>query len=144
MGKNSYATGEIDALIGERVRSRRLRAEVSQAVLGEALGVTFQQIQKYESGADRIGASRLLKVAEVLNCDIAEFYECINDGRTTAGRTPLSRFMVTKDGVALIEAILKIENKALRRMVIEIAEKFAETQFMRAKPARARRDLMNQ
>lgn len=143
MGKHSYATGEIDALIGGRVRSRRLRAKVSRAVLGEALGVTFQQIQKYESGADRIGASRLLKIAEVLNCDIAEFYECINDGRTTAS-TPLSRFMATKDGVALIEAMLKIENKALRRMVIEIAEKFAETQFMRAKPARPRRDQMSQ
>lgn len=137
MGKNSYSTAEIDVLIGERVRSRRLQAKVSQAVLGEALGVTFQQIQKYETGANRIGSGRLLKIAEVLDCNVAEFYQSINDGRPAAS-TPFSRFLATKDGVAIIEAMLKIENQDLRRMVIEIAEKFAEAQFLRAKPARAR------
>ena len=136
MSKNGHSTAEIDVLIGERVRSRRLQAKVSQAVLGEALGVTFQQIQKYETGANRIGCGRLLKIAEVFNCDVSEFYESINDGQSAA-RTPFSRFMATKDGVAIVEAMLKIENQALRRMVIEIAEKFAEAQFM-AKPARAR------
>jgi transcriptional regulator with XRE-family HTH domain len=137
MGKNSYSAAEIDVLIGERVRSRRLQAKVSQAVLGEALGITLQQIQKYETGANRIGCGRLLKIAEVLDCDVAEFYESINDGRSAAS-TPFSRFMATKDGVAIIEAMLKIENQDLRRMVIEIAEKFAEAQFVQAKPVRVR------
>ena len=54
---------------GATVRSRRLQAKVSQAVLGEALGVTFQQVQKYESGSNRIGCGRLLKIADVLKCD---------------------------------------------------------------------------
>ena len=136
MGKQSYAT-EIDLLIGERVRSRRLRAKVSQALLGEALGVTFRQVQKYEAGANRIGCGRLLKIAEVLECNVAEFYQ--NTGnRRAAASTPFSQFMATKDGVAIIEALLKIENQDLRRMVIEIAEKFAEAQFARAKSARAR------
>lgn len=137
MGKSSYSTAGIDALIGERVRSRRLQARVSQSVLGEALGVTFRQIQKYETGANRIGSGRLLKIAEVLDCDVAEFYQSTGDGRPAAS-TPFSRFMATKDGVAIVEAMLKIENQDLRRMVIEIAEKFAEAQFARAKPARVR------
>lgn len=133
MGKNSYSTAEIDVLIGERVRSRRLQAKVSQAVLGKALGVTFQQIQKYETGANRIGCGRLLKIAEVLQCDVAEFYEKANDGQ--AARTPISMFMATQDGVAIVEAMLKIENQDLRRMVIEIARKFATAQFKRSKSA---------
>jgi transcriptional regulator with XRE-family HTH domain len=136
MGRQSYAT-EIDVLIGERVRSRRLQAKVSRAVLGDALGVTFQQVEKYESGANRIGCGRLLKIAEVLECDVAEFYGNTDDRRAAAS-TPLSRFMATKDGVAIIEALLKIEDQDLRRMVIETAEKFAEAQFVRAKPTRAR------
>ena len=136
MGKNSYSAAETDVLIGERVRSRRLQAKMSRAVLGEALGTTFQQIQKYETGANRIGCERLLKIAEVLNCDVAEFYESMNDGGSAS--TPFSRFMATKDGVAIVEAMLKIENQDLRRKVIEIAEKFAEAQFMQAKPVRAR------
>jgi transcriptional regulator with XRE-family HTH domain len=132
MSKNGYGTAEIDALVGERVRSRRLQAKVSQAALGEALGVTFQQIHKYETGANRIGCGRLLKIAQVLKCDVAEFYRSVGDRRTGAG-TPFSRFLATKDGVALIEAMLKIENPALRRAVIEIAEKFAELQLGRSK-----------
>lgn len=139
MGKNRYSTAEIDVLIGERVRSRRLQAKVSQAVLGEALGVTFQQVQKYESGANRIGSGRLLKIAELLKCDVAEFYQSAGNGNgRSIASTPFSSFMATKDGVAIIEAMLKIENQDLRRMVIDIAEKFAEAQFMQAKPARAR------
>lgn len=140
MGKNGSAA--IDALIGERVRSHRLRAKMSQSGLGEALGVSFQQIQKYETGSNRIGCGRLLKIAEVLDCDVAEFYGSANKGATAS--TPFSRFMATKDGVAIIEAMLKIENQDLRRMVIDIAEKFAEAQFMRAKPATARRKLTKQ
>jgi transcriptional regulator with XRE-family HTH domain len=142
MGKNTFSTVEIDAQIGQRVRSRRLQAKVSQADLGEALGVTFQQIQKYESGANRIGSGRLLKIAQVLNCNVAEFYHSINENRTTAS-TPFSEFMATKDGVAIVEAMLKIESQELRRMVIHIAEKFAETRFVGAKPSRPRRDLTN-
>jgi transcriptional regulator with XRE-family HTH domain len=130
MGKNNSSTTEIDCLIGERVRSRRLRAKVSQAALGEALGVTFQQVQKYESGANRIGCGRLMKIAEVLECDVGEFY-----GNQATASTPFSKFMATKDGVAIVEAMLKIKNQALRRTVIDIAEKLAEAQARRAKPA---------
>lgn len=130
MSKQGYGIADLDALIGERVRSRRLQAKVSQCALGEAIGVTFQQIQKYETGANRIGCGRLLRIAQVLDCDVAEFYQGPGRRRTGAG-TPFSRFLATRDGVALIEAMLKIESPALRRTVIEIATKFAELQIGR-------------
>ena len=126
MSQNDRPAADIDALIGERVRSRRMQAKMSQAALGEALGVTLQQIQKYEEGTDRIGSGRLLEVAKVLECDVMEFYVTGNSD-AKIGDAPFSTFMATKDGVAIIKAMLKIKNQALRRTVIDIAEKLAET-----------------
>jgi transcriptional regulator with XRE-family HTH domain len=126
MSQKDRPAADIDVLIGERVRARRMQAKISQAALGEALGVTLQQIQKYEEGSDRIGSGRLLEVAKVLECDVMEFYVTGNSDQTIAG-APLSTFMATKDGVAIIKAMLKIKNQALRRTVIDIAEKLAET-----------------
>jgi transcriptional regulator with XRE-family HTH domain len=121
-----HDTADIDALIGEGVRSRRIQAKMSQIVLGEALGATCQQVQEYETGAKRISAGRLLKIAEVLECDVVDFFEGIS-GRWTSAGTPFSKFMSAREGVALVEAMLKIEDPALRRVVVDIAEKLAET-----------------
>ena len=117
---------DFDADIGERVRSRRIAAGISQAALAEALGVTLQQVESYEKGTDRIGYGRLFKIAEVLGCDVMDFFEGITKARTIWS-TPFSKFVATQDGVALIEAMLKIKNQALRRTVIDIAEKLAES-----------------
>jgi transcriptional regulator with XRE-family HTH domain len=117
------STAEADAFIGDRVRSCRLQARMSQEQLGEALGISFQQIQKYEKGTNRIGAGRLLRIAEVLGCDIMEFFTGISTGQISM---PLSNFMATADGIAIMEAMSKIKNPALRRTVIEIAEKLAD------------------
>jgi transcriptional regulator with XRE-family HTH domain len=125
MGPKNSST-DVDALVGERVRSRRLQAKMSQATLGEAIGVTFQQIQKYEKGANRIGSGRLFKIAEVLQCDVTEFYDSVRNNPTIVS-TPFSRFLATNEGVAIIEAMVKIKSQALRRAVIDIAEKLAET-----------------
>ena len=126
MTQKDRPAADIDALIGERVRSRRIQARMSEASLGEALGVTPQQIQKYEEGTDRIGSGRLLEVAKALRCDVMEFYVTGNGDQTTADSS-YSTFTATKDGVAIIKAMLKIKNQALRRTVIDIAEKLAET-----------------
>jgi transcriptional regulator with XRE-family HTH domain len=125
MGPKNSST-DVDALVGERVRSRRLQAKMSQATLGEAIGVTFQQIQKYEKGANRIGSGRLFKIAEVLQCDVTEFYDSVRNNPTITS-TPFSKFLATNEGVAIIEAMVKIKSQALRRAVIDIAEKLAET-----------------
>jgi transcriptional regulator with XRE-family HTH domain len=126
MSQKVRPAADIDVLIGERVRSRRMQARMSQAILGEALGVTLQQIQKYEEGTDRIGSGRLLEAAKVLECDVMEFYVTSNSDQMSAS-TPFLTFMATKDGVAIIKAMLKIKNEGLRRTVIDIAEKLAET-----------------
>ena len=125
MGPKNSST-DVDALVGERVRSRRLQAKMSQATLGEAIGVTFQQIQKYEKGANRIGSGRRFKIAEVLQCDVTEFYDSVRNNPTITS-TPFSKFLATNEGVAIIEAMVKIKSQALRRAVIDIAEKLAET-----------------
>lgn len=76
---SSGAPNPVDAHVGQRVRLRRLSLGMSQEKLGAALGITFQQVQKYERGANRIGASRLWDLSLVLQCSVAYFYEEMND-----------------------------------------------------------------
>src|SRR5947208_16335272 len=120
MNQNCRAA-DFDAIIGERVRARRSAAGISQAALAEALGVTLQQVESYEQGTERVGYPRLFKIAEVLGCDVMDFFDGIPKTRTVWS-TPFAKFLATQDGVALIEAMLKIKNQALRRTVIDIAE----------------------
>ena len=120
-----HRSTDVDAMVGERVRSRRIQARISQERLGEVLGVSFQQMQKYENGVDRIGSGRLSKIAEVLACDVTEFFESVTNAPTITS-TAFSKFLATKEGVAIIEAMLKIRSPALRRTVIDIAEKLAD------------------
>ncbi|MEA2818274.1 MAG: hypothetical protein QOJ86_278 [Bradyrhizobium sp.] len=124
MSQNQNST-DIDALVGERVRSRRIQARISQAKLGEALGVTFEQVQKYEKGVSRIGSGRLFKIAEVLECNVMDFFESVGGDGTAAYKT-FAEFLATEEGVAIIEAMVKIKSQALRRAVIDLAEKLAE------------------
>jgi transcriptional regulator with XRE-family HTH domain len=119
-------TAELEAQIGERIRSRRIRAGVSQENLGKPLGVSFQQIQKYEKGANRVSAGRLLKIAEVLECNVTDFFEGLQDSRTSSA-AEFSKFLATKEGIAIVEAMLRIKTQEMRRTVIDIAEKLAET-----------------
>jgi transcriptional regulator with XRE-family HTH domain len=120
------SVGPIDKYFGDRLRARRIMMKRSQGDLGKSLGLTFQQIQKYEKGTNRIGSGRLFKIAEVLQCDVTEFYDSVRNNPTIVS-TPFSRFMATNEGVAIIEAMVKIKSQALRRAVIDIAEKLAET-----------------
>jgi transcriptional regulator with XRE-family HTH domain len=119
-------TADIEARIGERIRSRRIRAGVSQENLGKPLGVSFQQIQKYEKGTNRVSAGRLLKIAEVLECNVTDFFEGLQDSRTRAA-AEFSQFLATKEGIEIVEAMMRIRTQEMRRTVIDIAEKLAET-----------------
>jgi transcriptional regulator with XRE-family HTH domain len=120
-------TADIEALIGERIRSRRIQIGMSQIILGQALGVTFQQVQKYEKGANRVSAGRLLKIAEVLECEVVDFYEGLREGERPSTAATFSKFLSTKEGVAIVEAMLRIKTPAMRRKVIDIAEQLADT-----------------
>ncbi|HEV7878644.1 helix-turn-helix transcriptional regulator [Bradyrhizobium sp.] len=119
-------TADVGALVGKRIRSRRIEAGMSQENLAKALGLTLQQVREYEKGTQRISSGLLLKIAELLECNVTHFFEHPNRVQTSAS-TPFAKFMSTKEGVAIIKAMLKISNRDLRRKVIEIAEKLAET-----------------
>ncbi len=123
----------VDAYVGGRVRMRRTMMGMSQQSLGEALGITFQQIQKYEKGRNRIGASRLQHMSEVLKVPVAYFFDdWPGDGRgvpTKNDRTELSditEFMASSDGIALIRAFVRIKSHTLRRQLMQLAVGIAD------------------
>ena len=122
----------IDVHVGTRVRLRRQVMKMSQEKLGEQLGVTFQQVQKYERGANRVGASRLWKMSQVLEVPVNFFY----DGLEKAGAVTefaeddqmpiVYDFINSTDGVNLAKAVSQIKNKAVRRQILELARSLAK------------------
>ena len=112
----------MDALIGQRLRARRMEQHVSQAELGEHLGVTFQQVQKYEKGVNRIGAVRLQQIANCLETDVTYFMGDMASGKPRAP-SKLSTFMATRDGIDIVEAMMKLDSAGLRRSVIDLARR---------------------
>ncbi len=111
----------IDVALGARLRLRRAELKISQGVLGEALDLTFQQIQKYETGANRISASKLVKAAEALHCSVGFL---LGDGET-GDAFPLAKHL-PPDALQLIEAFAKIERKRDRKVVLALARMFGE------------------
>lgn len=115
----------IDIHVGARVRMRRLLLGLSQDKLGDELGVTFQQVQKYERGANRVGASRLFEIARVLTVPVGFFFEGM-DSNTRGGfaeddQTPLvDDFLNSPEGVALATAFNRIEDPKVRRRILEL------------------------
>lgn len=126
----------IDRHVGARVRMRRLLVSMSQEKLGEALGITFQQIQKYEKGANRIGASRLQQIAKILGVPVEFFFDGAPSGDVGAalgfGEMPqpsfVSDFMATSEGVQLTRAFVKIADPQVRRRLIDLVEVLASHQ----------------
>ncbi len=119
----------IDAYVGSRVRARRKLLRLSQVALAERIGVTFQQIQKYEKGINRIGASRLQTIAETLGVPVQFFFE--NDTEPTTynlvsnGRDDLNAFLASKDAQALNRAFMAIESPAIRQKLVALAKSLA-------------------
>src|SRR5437667_10087380 len=101
-----------DKHVGARVRMRRMMLSMSQEKLGDALGLTFQQVQKYEKGANRIGASRLQHIAQILQVPVAFFFEGgpagegARGGSEPASPSYVSEFLATRDGLALAKAFM--------------------------------------
>ncbi|MGF6176372.1 helix-turn-helix domain-containing protein [Ensifer sp. 4252] len=131
---NTKAPSQIDVFVGSRVRMRRLMAGLSQEKLADGLGITFQQVQKYEKGTNRIGASRLQAIADVLGVQPSFFFQEGEEGatpRTGLGdvREPneISSFVSSKEGIALNRAFLKITDPVLRKKIISLVAAVAQT-----------------
>ncbi|MFS2316560.1 helix-turn-helix domain-containing protein [Maricaulis sp. D1M11] len=120
----------IDQHVGARLRLRRSLLEMSQSELGEKLGVTFQQVQKYERGANRIGASRLFQVAKVLGVPVSYFFEGLDEtGANELGgdeSDTLYDFIASPDGLALASAFSGISDQTVRRRVIDLLRSLSD------------------
>jgi transcriptional regulator with XRE-family HTH domain len=125
----------VDRHVGARVRMQRMLLGMSQTDLGQkAGGITFQQIQKYENGVNRIGASRLHLISRALNVPIEFFYEGVPEeggsGRkSAAAATPdISSFLATSDSVDLMKAFVQIKDRGVRRRIVKLAEELAKAE----------------
>jgi transcriptional regulator with XRE-family HTH domain len=116
----------IDSQVGARMRARRLVLGISQEDLGKAVGVSFQQIQKYEKGANRIGASRLQKLAHALQVPISYFFEGMGAGNTSHESDDLMAFLATSQGLALARGFMRIKSPTVRRRILDFVASIAE------------------
>src|SRR4029453_3212510 len=126
------APNPIDKHVGSRVRMRRMMLAMSQEKLGDALGLTFQQVQKYEKGTNRIGASRLQQISHILQVPVAFFFEgapSLHSSSDGAKEAPspayVSDFLATSEGLALTKAFMRIKEAKLRRRIVDLVEEIA-------------------
>ena len=127
----------VDCHVGSRVRMRRMMLGLSQEKLGEALGITFQQIQKYEKGSNRISASKLQLISVFLQVPASFFFEGIPLSKQEADAaadalpvtdmdtlsvTDINEFLASRDGLALTRAFMRIDDAKLRRRIVDLVE----------------------
>jgi transcriptional regulator with XRE-family HTH domain len=119
----------VDRYVGSRVRMRRMMISMSQEKLGERLGITFQQVQKYEKGTNRIGASRLQQLSSILSVPVTFFFEGAPLGDNaatgfaeTGNPAFVSDFLATAEGLALSKAFMKVSDPKLRRRIVDLVE----------------------
>lgn len=120
----------IDIYVGQRVRARRKELRMSQTVLGQLLGVTFQQVQKYESGINRIASGSLHKVARALKVPLAYFFEGFTD--KTSPDFPLEFIKQDNDNIMILEALNKIRNPVLKDQIIQLILEMAKKEDLSA------------
>ena len=124
------APNAIDWQVGARVRMRRLMLDMTQQKLAAELGVTFQQVQKYENGGTRIAASRLQQLAAILQVPVSFFFEEFPAAATAGRKQPalpsyVSDFLTTADGLALTKAFMSLRDARQRRCIVILAEAMA-------------------
>lgn len=123
----------IDQHVGRRIRMRRLMMDMSQTALGTAAGITFQQVQKYEKGANRVSASRLQQFSSILQIPVAFFFEGALDQSATDNNRNGDRlqaliddFMASGDGLAIAKAFMSIKSTEVRRSIADLVGKIAD------------------
>ena len=118
-------------IVGRRVRMRRKMLAMSQEKLGAALGLTFQQVQKYENGTNRMGASRLQQMSDILQVPVEFFFEgapnasAPDRSNVTLSMAHIDDFVSNSDGLRLIGAFMRIDNAAVRRRIVMLVQEIA-------------------
>lgn len=133
MSENKKKPNPIDIHVGSRIRLRRTMLGMSQEKLGEALGITFQQIQKYEKGTNRVGASRLQNISTILNVPVSFFFEDA-PGDPSTGQPGMAEanssnyvvdFLSSSEGLQLNRAFIKITDPKVRRKLVDLVKALA-------------------
>ena len=119
--KNQRSVGEYDIELGKRIRLRRIEQKLSQSDLAEKLGVSFQQVQKYEKGVNRVGASRLQMVATALKVPVTFFFD--GDGKSREVDSLL--FLDSAFSLRLLRAYASVKNQAVQRQFVSLLESIA-------------------
>jgi len=119
----------VDIEVGHRIRIERLARGLSQTALANQLGVTFQQVQKYEKGVNRVGAGRLTKIAEVLGIDVSAFFGAkemgeVGEAKQGGGSSPL-KLLTVSGAFRLLRAYGDIEDSNLRRAIVDLVEQIS-------------------
>ena len=124
----------IDIQVGSRVRIRRMLIGMSQERLGDLLGLTFQQVQKYEKGVNRIGAGRLFEVSRILGVPIDFFYEGVASAEKGASETapPVMEFVSSGEGLQLSLAFMKIKDAKVRKRMLDLVKSLADEEEQKA------------
>jgi transcriptional regulator with XRE-family HTH domain len=124
----------VDKHVGSRVRMRRVLIGMSQEKLGEALGITFQQIQKYEKGTNRIGASRMQQISNVMGVPVSYFFEDAPGAEAgshagfgeSQGSDYVVDFLTTSEGLQLNKSFVKITDPKVRKKLVDLVSALAE------------------
>ena len=126
----------LDVMVGARIRIFRTHRGMSQTDLAEKIGVAFQQVQKYEKGTNRIGASRLSRIAAVLGISIGELFETPGETRRPDAKSPF-RLLAGRDALRVLTAFSRIADPRLRRAIAQLVETRLPTSSLRATPPQA-------
>ena len=134
MSEKKKQPNPIDIHVGSRIRLRRTMLGMSQEKLGESLGITFQQVQKYEKGTNRVGASRLQNISAILNVPVSFFFEDAPgetppdgaSGMEENAATYVVNFLSSSEGLQLNRAFVRISDPKVRRRIIDLVKTLAD------------------
>ena len=128
----------IDAYVGQKIKERRAMVGVSQTELADNLGITFQQVQKYEKGANRVGSSRLYEIAQILDCELKSFFDGVEEVIPKKGAKKADKkaqdptvkkteaFATSPTGVDVIRALASIEDPKVKKNLVALVKAVAE------------------
>ena len=116
----------VDIHVGQTIRAHRLAAGLAQTDLAQKLGISFQQLQKYEKGMNRVGAGRLSRIARVLNIPVTKFFESETDMPSSQPTFPF-RFISDRHALRLMRAYSEIDNRDVRHILADLVEVMATT-----------------
>ena len=114
-----------DVIVGTNIRIQRLQKGMSQNELANGLGVSFQQVQKYEKGTNRIGSGRLSRIAAIVDVPVTALFEGVATGRARRAGSSVLRLIADRQAMRLVQAFARVENRVARKSIVTLVERVA-------------------